>query len=74
MTAITTTYSSIWRISFAHEYEFTKDCICINSRRGKIVRMVLKSGCRGYNIKGRFYSLQQLRSHLEKIPKDILPF
>jgi hypothetical protein len=41
----------------------------MNLKRGKLVKKVYNSGCIGFNIKGKFYSLTRLRECLEEIPK-----
>lgn len=40
-----------------------------------MIKQVYKSGCIGYIIKGKFYSLKYLRLKMEKIPKiEYCPF
>ena len=75
MNTISITYTLIWRIKFANKYQFTKCGKCFNSQTNKELKKCYNSGCIGYNILGKFYSLTYLRSQLEKIPtKDFLPF
>lgn len=74
MSTILTTYTLVWRLKFAPNYQWTKNGMCINITRSKILKKCYNSGCVGYNIKGRFYSLKYLRTQLEKIPKNICPF
>lgn len=74
--SITITFKLIHQIVFAKEYKFTKEGKCFNTKTGrKIKKVSTKSGCIGYNIKGRFRSLKYLSPKLEKIPKQTnLPF
>lgn len=74
MTTISTTYTLVWQLKFATNYQWTKDGKCINILRNKVLKKYYNSGCVGYNIKGRFYSLSYLRTKLEKILKNICPF
>ena len=74
MSTILTTYTLVWQLKFAPNYQWTKDGVCVNTLRGKILKKCYNSGCVGYNINGRFYSQKYLRTQLEKIPKNICPF
>jgi len=67
MNSISITYTLIYQISFAPEYQFTKDGKCFNTKTGRQIKQVYNSGCIGYSIKGKFRSLKYLRSKLEKI-------
>ena len=71
---ISNTYDVIWQIKDHNHYKFTKDGICINCQRGKIVKRVKKGGSIGYYIGGNFLSLVQLRTQLEKINEVECPF
>lgn len=71
---ISTTYDVIWQLKDHTHYKFTKDGICINSKRGKIVKRVKNGGSIGYCIAGKFYSLASLRPELEKIVNIECPF
>ena len=48
--------------------------ICNNSKSGRLIKQVLKSNCIGYILNSKFYSLTYLRTKLEKITKEQLPF
>ena len=74
MNSVSVTYTYVYELDFAPEYVFTKCKKCINSKRNKELKQVLKNACIGYNIRGKFYSLTKVRKHLVK-PKQIdLPF
>lgn len=74
MSLISIRYATIWRLKFAEEYQWTKDGLCINAKRGTILRQVYKNRSIGYNIRGKFYSLSYLRSKLERIQPHECPF
>lgn len=74
MNTISITYTLIYRLSFAHNYQWSKDMDCFNTETGRRIKQVLNSSCIGYCIKGRFYSLTYLRTKLEKIPNEKTPF
>jgi hypothetical protein len=67
-------YSYIWYIDFAENYVFTKEGRCFNLLTGKQIKQCLHGYTVGYNIKGKFYSLKTLRTHLIKIKKTNCPF
>jgi hypothetical protein len=71
---VSTTYDVIWQLKDHTHYKFTKDGICINSKRNKIVKRVKNGGSIGYCISGKFYSLTSLRNELEKITNIECPF
>ena len=64
---ISTTYVLKWELKNAPEYKFTKDNICINTKTGNIIRLVINGRSKGYCIKGKFRSLNTLRKQLKKI-------
>ena len=64
---ISTTYVLKWELENAPEYKFTKDNICINTKTGNIIRLVINGRSKGYCIKGKFRSLNTLRKQLKKI-------
>lgn len=75
MNSFTVNYDVYFRLKDNHNYQFTKDGVLFNSKTGrKIKKVSTKSGCIGYNIKGKFRSLKYLRPKLEKIPKQVCPF
>ena len=74
MNLVTVTYTYVYELDFAPEYVFTKCKKCINAKRNKELKQVIKGGCIGYNIRGKFYSLKKLKPHLIKPKKERLPF
>jgi hypothetical protein len=72
--SVSNTYELVWQIKDAENYKFTKDGICINTHRGKIVKHTLNGSTRGYCINGRFMSERAIRPLLEKIPNIDCPF
>lgn len=74
MRSISIRYATVWRLKFAKEYHWTKDGLCINTKRGTILKQVYKNRSIGYNIRGKFYSLSSLRSKLERIQPQECPF
>jgi len=70
MNSFTITYTYNYRLDFANHYVFTNCGKCMNLKTGRLIKKVYNSGCIGYNIKGKFYSLTKLRNHLEKVNKD----
>ena len=54
---------------FIEKYNFL-----VNLKTGKILKQITKGGSIGYVLKGKFYSLTKLKSHLVKIKKSDLPF
>lgn len=61
-------------ISFARNYQWTNDGMCFNIKTGRKLKQVYNSGCIGYCINSRFYSLKYLRTKLELIKDDKPPF
>ena len=75
MNRVSITYATYYRLSFAKNYEWTKDGRCINTKTNREIKQVSNNRCIGYNIKGKFYSLKYLRTQLERIPKkEKIPF
>ncbi len=74
MNLVSVTYTYVYQLDFAPEYVFTKCKKCINAKRGKELRQVVKSSCIGYNIRGKFYSLTKLKKHLVRPIKEKTPF
>tara|TARA_R110000822_G_scaffold80191_1_gene191211 strand:- start:5021 stop:5251 length:231 start_codon:yes stop_codon:yes gene_type:complete len=69
MTKYSITYSTYLRLKNYNEYEFTKCSKCFNGKTGRQINKVsTKSGCIGFNIRGKFMSLKKLRPLLEKLP------
>lgn len=74
MDSISISYTCKYEVSFAPNYKFSKCGKCFNFKSGRQIKKVYNSGCIGYSIQGRFYSLTFLRSKLVKIKTNILPF
>ena len=75
MTSVSTNYSTYFRLKDNQKYDFTKCGLCCNVLTGrKIKKVATKSGCKGFNIKGKFNSLTSIKPKLEKIPKAKCPF
>lgn len=74
MQTLSVTYTYNYCIGFAPNYVFTTNKLCVNIKTNRIIKKVYNSGCLGYNIQGKFYSLTFLRNHLTKIKKQICPF
>lgn len=72
--SVSTTYAVKWQICTAPEYKFTEDGKCVNSKTGNVIRMILRNRNKGFCIKGKFISLNQIRPLLERIPKINCPF
>lgn len=69
MNTFTVTYTYKWKLDFADHYVFTSCGKCMNLRTGRLIKKVYNSGCIGYNIKGKFFSLTKLKKHLKKVDK-----
>lgn len=52
-------------------YVFTTNKLCVNIRTGRVIKKVYNSGCLGYNIQGKFYSLTFLRANLTKFKSTL---
>lgn len=75
MIRISITYTCKYRLKFANNYVWSKCGKCFNSKTNRQIKQVYNSGCIGYSINGKFYSLKYLRKQLELIPKkELLPF
>lgn len=73
MQTVSVNYIVVWEIPNT-PYKFTKDGMCINSQRCKILKKVSKNGTIGYNFNSKFYSLKKVRLMLKKIEKTKIPF
>lgn len=73
MQTVSVNYIVVWEIPNT-PYKFTKDGICINTQRCKILKKVSKNGVIGYNLNSKFYPLKIVRLMLKKIEKEKLPF
>jgi hypothetical protein len=70
---VSVNYVVVWQIPNT-PYKFTKEGICINTQRCKILKKVSKNGTIGYNFNSKFYPLKKVRLMLKKIEKNKLPF
>lgn len=74
MNTLSVTYTYKYVIDFAPNYKFTTCGVCINAKTRRKIKKVYNSGSIGYNIRGKFYSLKRLRSHLIKELHSNCPF
>ena len=74
MSTISITYTLEFQLDFAENYQWTKDGKCFNSKTNRQIKQCYNSGCVGYNIRGRFYSLKYLRTRMQKIENIKPPF
>lgn len=74
MKTISVNYTVDYRLSFAHEYNWSKCGKCFNQKTGRQLKQCYKNGMIGYYVRSKFYSLKYLRGKLEKIPKEYCPF
>ena len=76
MNSFTIHYTYKYRLSFAKHYVFSNCGKCYNIKTGRLIKKVYNSGCIGFNINGKFYSLTKLRGNLELIkpttPQEVL--
>jgi len=73
MAYISNKYDLVWQLSFANNYQFTSKGVCVNVATNRVIKKTVVGYTVGYNIKGRFRSLKQLRSQLVKICYDEHP-
>lgn len=73
MLSITTNYDCKYQIKGMPEYQFAKKKL-FNVKRGKEVKKVLNGYTLGYNLRGKFYSMQMIKELVEPIEKIICPF
>jgi hypothetical protein len=71
---VSVNYVVVWEVQNMSEYKFTKEGICINSKRCTILKKVSKNGTIGYNFKSKFYPLSKVRLMLKKIKTIKTPF
>ena len=67
MNTFSVDYTYKYRLSFAKHYVFSNCGKCYNIKTGRLIKRVYNSGCIGFNINGKFYSLTKLRRDLELI-------
>jgi hypothetical protein len=73
MQTVSVNYIVVWEIPNT-PYKFTKEGICINTQRCKILKKVSKNGTIGYNFNSKFYPLKKVRLMLKKIETINPPF
>ena len=73
MITVSVNYIVVWEIPNT-PYKFTKEGICINCERCKILKKVSKNGTIGYNLNSKFYPLKKVRLMLKKIENNKTPF
>jgi len=74
MKSFTITYAVKYELSTAPHYVWNQYNECFNLRTGRKIKQVIKNGCIGYSIKGKFLSLTKLRPLLRKPKENKLPF
>jgi len=74
MTTISIIYDLKWRYIKLHYYQWTTCGKLINTRTGRKIKKTVNGRSIGYWIKGKFITLNNLRTQLEIIPKEKLPF
>lgn len=74
MQTISIIYSLKWQVKFAPHYQFTSCKKLINVKRGRVVKKVLNGSSIGYWIESKFYALSKLRTEIELIKNEKLPF
>ena len=68
-------FSCKWTLDFDQDFVFVENHnFLVNLKTGKILKQVTKGGSIGYVLKGKFYTLPNLRNHLVKIPNKKIPF
>jgi hypothetical protein len=63
-----------WELQGFPQYGFGTDKKLYNVRRGRAVRKVVKGYTAGFNLAGKFYSLNQIRPLLRKPAEIECPF
>jgi hypothetical protein len=69
---ITETLETTYFIKGFDDYAFCNDKNLYNIKRGRKVKKVYNNGCVGFNLKGKFYSLNRIKPLLYK--EDFCPF
>lgn len=63
-----------YQLKESHQYKFTEEGICINTKTGNIIKKVINGRSLGYCINGKFKSVNTLRKQIIKIQKVKCPF
>jgi hypothetical protein len=74
---VSVSYIVVWQVvinGIETPYKFTKDGICINTQRCKILKKVSKNSTIGYNFHSKFYPLLKVKLLMQKIKINKLPF
>lgn len=74
MLIITKNYIAKWRLKFNHDIVFTTCGLCYNLQSNKFINQTLKGSTIGYIFENKFHSLKKLRTEIENLPKENLPF
>ena len=73
MIYISNTYEAKWMIGEMPEYQFAKRKL-FNVKRGKEVKKVLRGYSVGYNLRGKFYTLEKIKKMIKPVEKIECPF
>lgn len=71
---ITVNYIAKWRLKNNHDYVWTNCKKLINRKTGREIKRTIKGLTAGYWIGKCFINFNNLRSQIELIPKEKLPF
>ncbi len=71
---ISNTYTLKWKIKGYDNYKVSTCGKIFNCQRRKQIKRVLNGGSVGFWIKGKFFTLKQLREKLELIKHSDCPF
>lgn len=74
MQCISITYKVKWRMINNHKYYWTECGKLINVNSGRVIKKTLKGLTPGYWIGKIFMPLSKLKSNIELIPKEKIPF
>lgn len=66
--------SLVWEYKDDLKYKFDRSGNCYNIKSGKQLKRTLIGYTEGYCLKGKFKSLHQIRTKLQKIKKIEVPF
>ncbi len=74
MITVSTTYALKWQHKQYHNYKWSECGKLFNGMTGRQIKKTVCGGSIGYCIKGKFQSVNTLRSQLELIPEQESPF